>query len=101
MRAIIRAGLEPLDFQPTEVEVFALAAHYVFYCLTNGESPIFGKKTKKYYRDRLKQFINSGQTIRVGSPRLSVLVERAELSFIEGKVELAKLVKKLEATDES
>lgn len=100
MQAIERAKQEPLDFQPTELEVFELATHYVFYCLENDESYIFGKKPKKYYRDGLKQSIKSGQAIRVGSSRLSVLLGKAELSFVKGKVELANLVKQLEATDE-
>jgi len=101
VQAITRAGLEPLDFQSAELKVFELAVHYVFYCLENDESPTFGKKHKKYYRDKLKQFGKLGQTIRVGSLRLSVLVERAELYIVEGKVELAEIIKQLEATDES
>lgn len=100
MRAIRRARQESLDFQPTELDVFELAANYVFYYLETDESPILGRKPKRYYIDILKQFIRLGSTIRVGSSRLSALVERAELSA-KRKVELAELVKQLEATDES
>lgn len=100
MRAIRRARQESLDFQPTELDVFELAANYVFYYLETDESPILGRKPKRYYTDILKQFIRLGSTIRVGSSRLSALVERAELSA-KRKVELAELVKQLEATDES
>ncbi len=100
MRTIRRARQESLDFQPIELDVFELATHYVFYCLEKDESPSFERKTKKYYLDRLKQFIKLGQTIRVGNSRLSDLVEKAELGA-KRKAELAKLVKQLEATDES
>lgn len=100
MLAIDRAKQEPLDFQQAELEVFELAVNYVFYCLRTRVSPQFGKKSKTYYRDRLRQFIELDLVLRVGSPRLSVLVEKAELSVVNGKVEIAKLVKRLEATDE-
>lgn len=100
MLAIDRAKQEPLDFQQAELEVFELAVNYVFYCLRTRVSPQFRKKSKTYYRDRLRQFIELDLVIRVGSPRLSVLVEKAELSVVNGKVEIAKLVKRLEATDE-
>ena len=99
MQAIRRARQEPLDFQAIELNVFELAAHYVFYCLERRKSPKFGRMPKLGYITELRQFAQLGQTIRVGKSRLSVLVNKAE-SCVSNKAELAKLVEKLEATDE-
>ena len=101
MIAINRAKRETsLDFYEIELSVLELAVHYVFYCLGQRESPMprFRKMTKTQYINELKQFAKLGQMIRVGKSRLSPLVRESEIRV--GEAKLAKLIEKLEATNE-
>lgn len=57
-------------------------------------SPKFGRMTKKDYHSRMKELVTSGKTIRVGSVRLSSLLNENETAIF-------KLVKKLEPFNDS
>lgn len=86
--AISQARGKSLDFQPVELAVLELTAHYVFYYLKGLSSPVFGQRAKQKYCADLKELITLKQTIRTGKTCLSNLIREEAIS---------KLVKKMEA----
>lgn len=87
-----RAATEKLDFEYFELEVLELVFHYSFYFLEGRNSPKFGRMKKKDYYARMKELATSAKTIRVGTVRLSSLINETKMS---------KLVRKLERSNDS
>lgn len=87
-----KAARGNLDFEHFELEVLELLFHYSFYYLEGRYSPKFGRMKKKDYYARMKELATSAKTVRVGTVRLSSLINEAEMS---------KLVRKLERSNDS
>lgn len=71
-----------LDLTQTETNVLDLVFHYEFYYLKTGESPKYVNKRKKFYIERIKQILYSGEKIRSCEVPLSSLIDKGEVKMI-------------------
>lgn len=83
MRGWIREAKEGiLDITQTETNVLDLVFNYEFYYLSTGQSPEFCNKPKKFYIERIKQILYSGEKIRSCEVPLSSLINKREVKMI-------------------
>lgn len=85
--AIQKACIRNSQSEDVGLEVLEIVVHYYFYCLEQRLSPKFGRISKKAYRSKIEDIVNSGRKIKSGNILLSSLVNEHCLSKLISKLE--------------